>query len=135
MKRPIFQIPLYFSYKIKIIENFNGFIFVEISIDIWSKKIIIFLKFWKNHQIRKSLKKHFKAWHAKIVSIEIGEIYLLFNMASKKIFFFVESMNYVHVAVHPSAGKLVNMMRLKKKYFGNQLNMTSLWYYKPILNV
>ena len=56
-------------------------------------------------------------------------------MASKKITFFVESMNYVHVAVHPSAGKLVNMMRLEKKYFGNQLDMTSLWYYKPILNV
>ena len=56
-------------------------------------------------------------------------------MASKKITFFVESMNYVNGAVHPSAGKLVNMMRFKKKYFGNQLDMTSIWYYKPILNV
>ena len=47
-------------------------------------------------------------------------------MASKKLTFLVESMNFVNTAVHPSAGKLVNMMRLKKKYFGNQLDMTSL---------
>ena len=94
-----------------------------------------FSQLLKKNQITKSTLNCFKAWHAKIVSIEIGEIYLLFNMASKKITFFVESMNYVNGAVHPSAGKLVNMMRFKKKYFGNQLDMTSLWYYKPILNV
>ena len=57
MKIPILQIPLYFSYEIKIVENFNGITFVEISIHIRSKKYIIFPTFRKKYQITKSTLK------------------------------------------------------------------------------
>ena len=57
MKILILQIPLYFSYEIKIVKNFNGIIFVEISIHIRSEKNIIFPTFRKKYQITKSTLK------------------------------------------------------------------------------
>ena len=60
------------------------------SIDIRTKKY----HFSQLLQKISNQKNHFKAWHGKILSLEIGKVYLQFNMASKKIAFFVESMSF-----------------------------------------